>query len=802
MWFSYVRRLSAPDMRTDPAMAAQAGRMRSRRMPSFLLVFVLLVPIACKRSLNVNANTDASTDTLRQAPASAATDPNAPRLANDEVSELNLLDQLPSCEIDQLGPVAEIGTSVERARRGYGVAADIPSQTVDRNGGKFTRIYERRLTHELWLDEPMERPRVTVRLVGAAANRVTVLLDKTVIGGAKLMRGEPVTRVFGPTEGIVEIGRHIITLEFKGQARNKLEPSAEIDWIHVGQQFEGDAIPTAPTLRTLVADQNIGGIPKRSIVLRAPSSLRCPLLLAAGTRLRVSLGFWGNGSGLGEIRIIEDGLAPVALRQQKTLGGNGANWTPIDVDLSPYANRIVALEFRALRASQGGKVVFGEPRITRIEPAAVTAVAKPRLAVVVVAAGLSRRKIPPWGPTGAFAGISALQHEAAAFQNYRAASTVPGSVMATLLTGLRPGAHHVQDTAARLPSSLPTIQHSLKQASGRTAMFTGVPTTFPAFGFGEGWDELQSFSPVKDQSASEPIIQATHWLQRELELEDDTKRFVLVHVRGMHPPWDLTKEVVSALQPAEYGGALEARRGGITLGRIRKQSQKTLRRLTDEDWVRLDSLSSSGLIDQSQALDQMIHLLKRRNVWQQTLFIFMGDVGAGEPPNVPFDPVGSLREDQLIVPLLVKFPNGLAAGRSIETPISTANVTRTLYGALGLDLSEASTDSDLSQIAANRGPVVVVPLIATLGNRYASRLSNWLLFGEIGKEPGLCELYVDPACTTNHFLDHPWTARASWQWTRNELVKSRTRGANIGREPASIDPETAAALVVWGDVDQ
>jgi hypothetical protein len=719
-----------------------------------------------------------------------------------ETNSLGLLDELSGCEVDQLGPVVEIGTADEQARRGYGVTSEKFTRTVDRSGGTFVHIYGHVISHEFWIDEPMERPRVTLRLVGAGATRLIVRLDKAVVGTTRLTRGELLTRTFAPVEGIVESGRHTVSLEFRGQPADRLEPSAEIEWIHLGQPLDGDTIPLVPTLRTLVADQNIGGVPKRSIVLRAPSSVRCPLLLAAGTHLHVSLGFWGSGTGLGEIRIIEDGQAPVALRQQKTQGGNGANWTTIDADLSPFANRVVALEFRALRASQGGRVVFGEPTIARTELMAAPERVHPKLVVIVVAAGLSRQKIPPWGPVGTFAALGHLQQESAAFQNYRSSSTLPASVLASLLTGLAPAAHRLEDATARLPPSVGTLQHSIKQASGRTALFTGVPTSFAAFGFNSGWDELQTFSPVKDQAASEPLTQATRWLQRELELEDDTRRFILVHIRGMHPPWDLTKEEVVSLRPPEYGGPLDARRGGITLGRIRRQTLKTLRRLSDQDWVRLDSLTTSAFFDQAQALDQLMSLLKRHNVWQNTLFIFMGDVAAGVPPNVPFDPVGNLREDQLIVPLLVKFPGNAWYGRSIDTPVTTADISRTVFDAFALDLPDGINAFDLSQVAAGRGPVSARPQLATLGNRYAARLANWLLLGEIGREPSLCELYVDPACTANRFSDHPWTARASWQWTRNELSKTRTIGAKIPRESASIDADTAAALMVWGDIDQ
>jgi arylsulfatase A-like enzyme len=713
----------------------------------------------------------------------------------------SLINELSSCEVDQLGPVLEIGTSEEAARLGYSISADSLTQSIDRSGGTFMRIYNRRLTHELWLDEPMERPRVTVRLVGAGAKRMTVRLDNSVVGTTKLAQGELLTRSFPAIEGIVEPGRHTVSLEFRGQSSDRLEPSAELDWIHLGQTLDGDAIPTVPTRRTLVADQNIGGVPLRSVVLRAPSSIRCPLLLTTGAHLRVSLGFWGSGTGLGEVRVIEDGQAPVTLRQQKAQGGNGARWTPIDLDLSTYANRIVALEFRALRASQGGRVAFGEPTIVRSEVLPTPDLGHPRVVVVVVAAGLSRRKIPPWGPIGTFTALGHLQRDAVAFQNYQASSTVPAAVLATLLTGLSPFAHRLEDTAARLPASINTLQQSIKQASGRTALFTGVPATFAAFGFNSGWDEIQTFSPVKDQAASEPLVQATRWLQHELEQDDDTKRFVLVHVRGMHPPWDLTKEEVAALQPAEYGGPLDARRGGITLGRIRRQTLKTQRRLSDEDWLRLDSLTTSAFADQTQALDALINLLKRQNVWQSSLFIFLGDVASGEPPNVPFDPMGNLREDQLIVPLLVKFPGNIQAGRSVDTAVTTADVSRTVYDAFGLDLPVGINAADLAHIAAGRGPLAARPLLATLGNRYASRLANWLLFGEIGKEPSLCELYVDPACTTNRFSDRPWTAMASWQWTRNELLRMKSFGAPAAREPASIDADTAAALTVWGDVD-
>jgi hypothetical protein len=703
--------------------------------------------------------------------------------------------------VDQLGPVLEVGTPSEQARRGNSALPE-RGEYVERNGAGFTRIYDRQFTHTLWLDEPIERPRVTVRLVGAAATRLTVLVDKTVVGATKLIRGELLTRSFPAMEGIVEPGRHTVTLEFRGKATDRNEPSAEIDWIHLGQTMDGDLTPTVPTLRTLVADQNLSGTPKRSVALRAPSQVRCPLLLTAHSRLKVSVGFWGTGHGLGEIRLLEDGQAPVTLKQQRTQGGNGASWTGLDIDLSPYTNRVVNLEMRALRASQHGRVVFGEPVIVRTETPPALEAGRAKLVLVVVASGLWRRKIPPWGPVGSFTAISHLLRDSVVFQNYQASSTVPAAVMASLMTGLGPTSHALEDPVSRLPQSVATLQQAVKLSSGRTAMFTGVPNTSETFGFASNWDEFQSVSPVKDLPAYEPLSLASRWLQHELESADNTRRFVLVHMRGMHPPWDVTKEEVAGLQPAEYGGPIDARRGGITLARIRQQTHKSQRRLSDDDWVRLESLTSAAFASQIQVLDQLFNVLKRHNIWQSSLVIFMGDVGAGEPPNVPFEPRGSLRGDQLTVPLLIKFPGNEFAGRSIERPVTTVDVSKTIFSALGLDAPEGLSADDLDQVAGGRGPLAERPLVATLRNNYAARLANWLLFGELGKEPSLCELYVDPACTTNRFADRTLTSKAAWLWSRNELLRMSASKGAVAREPASIDADTAAALMVWGDVEQ
>ncbi len=715
--------------------------------------------------------------------------------------QVELVERLETCEIDYYGPTLDLGaqTSLASAVQGSGDKPAITS--VERGGATFARIETRRVSFDLWLDQPLEQPRLSLRLVPLAATRISTWLDSRPIGTQRIARGDTVTLGFAPLEGSIPAGRHTVSIELRGRPSGSTEALAELDWIHFGVPPEGQVLSSIPTRRDVLADQEIGKIPRRSLVLRAPGILRCPLHLAVASRFKLSLGFWGTGSGVAEVRMLEDGQPPVVLHQRKVTAGQGAEWIPIDLDLAPFIGRVVALELRVLRATQGGRVVFGEPRIVRAFPKPQPE-HKPKVVVLVVAASCDRRKIPPFGPIGELATFGELQRQSVVFPGYRVPTSLPAGVVASLLTGLPPSRHGVEDISARLSSQQRVLSQWIKQASGRTAMFTGVPTTFPAFGFNAGWDEFQAISPVKDVSAEEPLLQATRWLSRELAVADPHPRFVLVHSRGMHPPWDLTKDEVAQLQPTEYGGALDARRGGITLGRIRRQTLKGQRRLSDEDWTRFESMTGAVLADESVAIGQLIETLKRHDLWKDTLFVFTGDVAAGDAPAVPFDPIGQLREDQLTVPLIIKFPGQLGAGTSSSVPVTTTDLTRTILDALGIEPAEAAEGINLLDIASGRPPLLGRALTATLGKRYSTRVGTWQLFGEVGRVPHLCQVDVDPMCMEDLFGVRTLASRALWSWTHESLRARPATGEGTTREPASIDADTAAALTVWGDIDQ
>ncbi|MGC4090757.1 MAG: sulfatase-like hydrolase/transferase [Polyangiaceae bacterium] len=725
--------------------------------------------------------------------------PSSAPAAPEVVERLELLSRLESCEVTHEGVMVDLGASGVNARRRFALGPFAESLPSDREGATFERVSSPNLWLDVWLDQPMNKPTLSLRVHGGAARVVHLAVDDVRLGSLRLPADE--TRILTSISGSTALsrGRHRIALRFSGAPRSTKGALGEVDWVRLS---EPDSEPTryaAPTRKDVVADVALDRIPKRSLVLRAPSSVRCWLRPGPDARLKVSVGLLGAGRGLAELRLLRDGEPPVVLQSRKVAGGDGASWTPVALDLGAYSSSLVGLEFAALEATRGGRLAFGDPVVVRrASEQPPPAPARARVAVVVVLAGADRRRVPPWGPTGDLRTLGELGRASTAWSAHRTSSSVPAAAIATLLSGLPTAAHGCSEPSSRLGAEVHLISEIVKEASGRTAMFSGAPTTFAPFGFDQGWDLFDVVSPVKDLPASEPIQRASHWLEQAL---DDTRVpvFALIHARGGHPPWDASREEAQHLKPADYGGAIDPRRGGIIIGALRGRSKRA-RHLSEDDWTRVHELAHSSLMKQDAVLGQLIALLKRRGVWDETLLVVSGDVGPGEPPDYPFEPKGALTEDRLLVPLLIKFPGGALGGKEVQVPSSMEDLSVTILEALGLRVPDGVSGLDLQARALGREPLEASVQVANVGDRYSARLGAWLLRGQANSVPTLCSLDVDPACVTDVFDRELIAARAMWQSTFAVLSRARSVAPpDASRRATELDPDTAAGLVVWGD---
>ncbi len=699
------------------------------------------------------------------------------------------------CRVAHGGMFLDLGSDASHARRSFalGPFADLASDTW--SDQSYTRFASPEVHYDFWLMDEAEDLEVRIRAKAGSSNALTASVDQVRLGSLRLRGDGFQTLAFPSLKTPLPRGRHQLTLRWSGRATGDGRPLGMIEWIHWAPPGQPALTYRPPRQRALRDDVVLGGVPRRSIVLEAPGSLSCPLSVTRDSKLDFGIGYWGDGSGVARITARRDG-APPQLLAERRVTGNAAEWTDVSLDLHQQSNQLMQLELDVASDSPSGRLVFSEPRLR--SPNKPVSVPRAKLVVLVVASGLHRELLPPFA--GGLRNINRLVEKSARFPEYRVPTTVVGGVMASLLSGLPPMAHELQTPKSRLPRRVQTLADRIREASGESAFFTGVPHTRKSFGFDRGWNHYEEFSPVSDVPASAPLTRAKLWLEGAIEREPGVARLVVVHLRGGHPPWDLSREEVAELEPREYNGLLEARRGGIILASIRSNTRLAQRRLSAPDWVRLRALSLAALGKQDEALGSLVELLERSGLWDDTLFAFAGDVAAGDPPEAPFGAARALTEDRLLVPLWVKFPSASFAGSAVPGPVTSSDVTTTLAGALGVTLPDELVGVDLYRLAAGDGPALGRSLLATLGPDYALRWGNWLMRGTSPKTPVLCELSVDPACAHDVLEQSPLAAEALWRATFESQRRERSLENAAGpAEPALLDKDTAAALQVWGD---
>lgn len=712
---------------------------------------------------------------------------------------LDFVQSLHACDVEHRGVLLDVGSDALLGRFGWASAVPGGLETVEHDGATWARVRIKKLKLSFYQPEPAP-VFVSVRAIGRAARSIAVSLDEQPLGALALQRGQIRVASTTPTSLPLDPGLHTIALRFAVRGRIDDEPLAELDWVRVGVPDDDPSTFGAPTPRDIVAPAAaLGGVPHRSLALRAPGAVRCSVYLPRTARLRTAVGVLGAGAGVAEIRVLRDGQRPVIVHRAEATGGDAAAWTDVDVPLAAHAGSLITVELRAAEGPRGGRVLFGDPAIVLASPPPPP-VPEARAVIVVVLDGVEKQDLPPWGRTKPAARLEALTElvrTGSVFERHRAPTTMVGPSVASILTGLPPRGHGFADAVARLPEGRTTISAIARDASVRTAMFTGVPHTFRAFGLHRAWERFVEHAPSSGDPATAPLDGAAAWVAEVARERPDARMLVVVHARGGHPPWDVTPKELATLPPADYAGVLEPRRSAQILGKVRRARGPS--GLTAADRERARALAATALAGQDRALGGLIAALRSAGLWDATLFIVTGDVASGLSDDALYAGGLDLREPHLALPLYVRFPEGLYAGRRIDAPTEVYDVARTALEALRLRPPARALGRDLAAIASGLEHPFGEPQVATLGNRYAARWGELVLSGRFDAAPTLCDLAVDRTCAFDRREAMPLAAQALFR--RTIALDAAYRVPASQREPATIDADTAAQLLVWGEGD-
>lgn len=726
------------------------------------------------------------------APSASASASAAPAAPPPRVL-LDLVQALPGCDVDHRGPLFDAGTEAMNGRYGWGRGLPSGVTHVEHDGSSWGRFTDRKFQISFTLLEPTPIF-VAARAVSYGAKNASVLLDDQPLGTLVFARDQIKIAQSATTTLPVDPGLHTLTFRFYGRVRDG-DAFADIDWIRVGTPDEAASTYGPPTQRDLIAPSaQLGNVPHRAVALRAPGSVRCALRFPRGARIRTAVGLSGAGEGDAEIRVLRDGKKPELVRAIHLEGGDKARWVDVDMPLAPFEGSVGALELFATQAPRGGRVMFGDPAIV-LPPASSAPPAPARAVILVVLDGVTRTELPPWSSRAALPALADLAQNGVVFDQHRAPSTVVAASFASLLTGLPPIAHGVTDAGARLPASLGTIAGIARDASVRTAMFTGVPYTFRAFGFGSSWERYLEHPPSSGAAATAPIDDVLAWINETSKGAPEMRMLAVVHARGGHPPWDVTPKELAAAAPPDYTGLIEPRSAAQKITRFRRA--KRARVLSEADRQRIRSLEQMALAGQDRALGALMAALRSTGLWDSTLLLVTGDVSSGA--DELFADGLDLKEPALTLPLYAHFPGNLGGGRRVAEPTEMVDLARTALGALGLPAPPRFLGRDLARIAGDLDVASLGPQIAILDERYSARWADLVLSGKYPKPPALCDLALDATCAFNRRDSMPIAASAIFRGI--VAADLATRAAAAKREPATIDGDTSAALNVWGATD-
>ncbi len=707
---------------------------------------------------------------------------------------LELANDLSMCDVEHRGILLDAGGKGLVGRTGWDLQPPDGLATVELEGATWARVTQRVLPLTFVLPESA-RIFVSARALGKAARSASVYLDDQPLGTLTFSRAEPKVAQTSTTTLPADAGLHTVTLKF-GRARD--EALVDIDWIRVGIPDESTVTYGALTARDLVIpNAALSGVPHKSIALRAPGALRCSLRPAASSVIQTAVGMQSAGEGTVSLVVTRDGQKPDVVAQAKLTGGEKAQWTDLRASLAPFAGQVITVSLVAEHAPKGVRLLFGDPRI--IDTAAVPApVPAARAVIVVMLNGVERPDLPPWSNASpeALPALSDLAQNATVFLAHRGPSSIVSTVAASLLTGLSPAAHTLTDPAMRLPEAQTTLAEVARDAAVRTGMFTGVPHTFKAFGFGQGWEKLFEHAPSSGDAATMPLDTAAAWISEMAKEDSNARLFAMVHSRGGHPPWEVSQKEIATLQPTDYSGPIETRRAGQTIAKARKKKNRDV--LTQVDRDRIRGLSMLALAGQDRALGALIAALKAAGLWDSTLLVVTGDVASGPSLGALFGDGPPLSEAVLALPLYVHFPGGLFSGVRVPEPTEMVDVTRTAFTALGLDVGKRG-GRDLAQIASGLSLGPTPPQIATLDTMYSARWGHLVLTGRSGAPPSMCDLELDPTCAVNRREAMPFATHALFRRIVAAYLSGRP-GTEQQRELAAVDEDTANQLKVWGAV--
>jgi arylsulfatase A-like enzyme len=355
--------------------------------------------------------------------------------------------------------------------------------------------------------------------------------------------------------------------------------------------------------------------------------------------------------------------------------GIGTHELPFRVAKEGPLSRLAAIEATARRSAS---VSIATVRSVRAPP-----VRRPvRHAIVFLADTLRADRLRVYEPTTRVEtpALDRLARTADVFLDAHATAAWTKPSVASVLTGLYPWQHGAFSHDAVLRPNEPLLGERLQEWGVKTAAFVGNGYISSTYGFERGWDHFAP--PRMNRGRARGLVRELFaWIDASRTETPEQSLFAYVHSTDPHSPYAAPRPYLHRYDPRPYAGPVDFT-DPLLLRRIAAGEIP----LQQRDRDHLIAAYDAEVAYHDGALAELIDGLVARDMWDDTLVIFLSDHGEELFDHGSVGHGGlRLHEELVRIPMVMHWP-GTSAGRRVRGPVSQIDVAPTVLDALDLEV--------------------------------------------------------------------------------------------------------------------
>jgi arylsulfatase A-like enzyme len=526
--------------------------------------------------------------------------------------------------------------------------------------------------------------------------------------------------------------------------------------------------------------QGLGEVYRETIVARSPETIRFDVEVPARGWLDLAVGTVDEQPATFRVGMIDGKDDRTLLEHTVT---TAYRWDHRPVDLSSFGGRRLSLVL-SIRSDQPGTVGFwGSPVIrSRVAPRDTP------LGVIFIHADTLRadhldvygyhRKTAP--------NIRRMAEEGTLFKYAMAQAGWTKVSTPSFVTGLYPSTTGVFSFPDRLPASATTIAEAYQAAGYATASFSSNGFIGLSSNMHQGYEEFHepasltdSAAPYTSKTARENVERAARWIEQHR----DTPFFVFLHANDPHAPYEPRPPYntmwADPAQRDEHIRQREALRKTIKdpsqASRGMATREEMLAAGVDPDkYIAYDLAWYDGSIRSLDTeMGRLLERLRGMGLDRDVAIAFLSDHGEEFLDHGRMWHEHSVYGELVHVPLIIRWPAGVAAGRVIDDPVHLLDVMPTLLDFGRLPQPKGIQGQSLAPLVRTSGdpttwkrrPVIMEkqPLargFPSASESYAIIDGGWKLIYNKIPVPGrpeyeLFEFPKDPLDRKNVAAEHP-----------------------------------------------